>query len=179
MYNSISVRICSHWKRHSTANIENTLMENPRRHGGRVTQICVSKLAIIGSDNGLSPSRRQAIIWTNAGILLIGPLGTNFREILNETRIFSFTKIHPKCRLEMAAILSRPQCVKLSLLQVTYSYLHQMLFLSPWTLSTLSPCPLTMNENRHLDISHPLFACIVSSCPRTLYKEHIYIDIHM
>ena len=40
------------------------------------------KLTIIGSDNGLSPGRRQAIIWTNAGILLIGPLGTNFSEIL-------------------------------------------------------------------------------------------------
>ena len=49
-------------------------------HLGRVTHICVSKLTIIGSDNGLSPERRQAIIWTNAGILLIGPLGTNFSE---------------------------------------------------------------------------------------------------
>ena len=46
-------------------------------HWGRVTHICVGKLAMIGSDNGLSPARRQAIIWTNAGILLIGPLGTN------------------------------------------------------------------------------------------------------
>ena len=35
--------------------------------------MCVSILAIIGADNGLSPSGRQAIIWTNAGILLIGP----------------------------------------------------------------------------------------------------------
>ena len=34
----------------------------------------------IGSDNGLSPSRHQAIIWINAGILLIGPIGTNFSE---------------------------------------------------------------------------------------------------
>ena len=42
----------------------------------------VSNLTIIGSINGLSPDRRQAIIWTNAGILLIGPLGTNFIEIL-------------------------------------------------------------------------------------------------
>ena len=40
-------------------------------HWGRGTHICVDKL--IGSDNGLSPARRQAIIWTNAGILLIGP----------------------------------------------------------------------------------------------------------
>ena len=51
-------------------------------HWGRVTHICVSDLTIIGSDNGLSPGRRQAIIWTNAGILLIGPSGTNLSEIL-------------------------------------------------------------------------------------------------
>ena len=36
---------------------------------GRVTYICTSKLTIIGSGNGLSPDRRQAIIWTNAGIV--------------------------------------------------------------------------------------------------------------
>ena len=51
-------------------------------HWGRVTHICVGNLAIIGSNNGLSPGRRQAIIWTSAGILLIGRLGTNFSEIL-------------------------------------------------------------------------------------------------
>ena len=34
--------------------------------GRRVMHICVSKLTIIGSENGLSPGRRQAIIWTNA-----------------------------------------------------------------------------------------------------------------
>ena len=51
-------------------------------HWGRVMHIYVSKLTIIGSDNGLSPGRRQAIIWTNDGILLIGPFGTNFSEIL-------------------------------------------------------------------------------------------------
>ena len=45
------------------------------------TYICVSKLTIIGSDNGLLTERHQAIIWTNAGILLIGNLGTNFSEI--------------------------------------------------------------------------------------------------
>ena len=55
---------------------------------GRATHICVSKLTIIGSDNGLSPGRRHAIIWTNAGILLIGTLGTNLREILSEIHTF-------------------------------------------------------------------------------------------
>ena len=43
---------------------------------------CVSKLTITGSDNGLSPGRGQAIIWTNSGILLIVPFGMNFIEIL-------------------------------------------------------------------------------------------------
>ena len=76
-------------------------------HWGRVTHICVSKLTIIGSDNGLSPGRRQAIIWTNAGILLIGPLGTNFSETLIEMQIFSFKKMHLK--MSSGGHLSRPQ----------------------------------------------------------------------
>ena len=42
-------------------------------HCGRVTHIWISKSTIINSDNGLSPSRCQANIYTSAGILLIGP----------------------------------------------------------------------------------------------------------
>ena len=42
------------------------------------------KLAHTGSDNSLSASWRQAIIWNNAGILLLGPLGTKFNELLIE-----------------------------------------------------------------------------------------------
>ena len=63
---------------------------------GRVLHICVNKLTIIGSDNGLSPGRRQAIIWTNDGKLLIGPIETNFDDILIEIHTFSFKKIHFK-----------------------------------------------------------------------------------
>ena len=58
------------------------------------------------------PDRRQAIGWTNAGILLIWSLGTNFREMLIEIQIFSFKKMYLKMS---SAILSRPQCVKESL----------------------------------------------------------------
>ena len=65
-------------------NWNNISSEGNLTHWGRVTHICISKLSIICSDNGLSPGRRQAIIWTNAGILLSGPLGTNFSEILIE-----------------------------------------------------------------------------------------------
>ena len=66
--------------------------------------ICVGKLTIIGSDNGLSPGRRQAIIWTIAGILLIGPSGTNFSEILIGIQTFSFKKMH----LKMSSAKWRP-----------------------------------------------------------------------
>ena len=69
---------------------------NELTYWGRVTHICVGKLTIIGSDNSLSPGRRQAIIWTNDGILLIEPLGTNFREILIWMQIFSFKKMRLK-----------------------------------------------------------------------------------
>ena len=58
--------------------------------------ICVRKLTIIVPDNGLSPCRRQAIIWSNAGILLIQTIGTDFGEILSESPIFSFKKMHLK-----------------------------------------------------------------------------------
>ena len=79
-------------------------------HWGRVTHICVSKLTIIGSDNGLSPGRRQAIIWTNAGRLWIRTVGTNLSEI----HTFSLKKnAFENVVWEMAAILSRPQCVNI------------------------------------------------------------------
>ena len=65
-------------------------------HWGRVTHICVGKLTNLSSDNGLSPGRRQAIIRTNVGILLIGPLGTNFSENLIIIQTFSFKKMHLK-----------------------------------------------------------------------------------
>ena len=81
-------------------------------HWGRVTHICVSKLTIIGSDNGLSPDRRQAIIWTNAGLLLIWPLGTNFNEILIEILTFSCKKM----RLKVSSAKRRTFCLGLNVL---------------------------------------------------------------
>ena len=81
-------------------------------HWGRVTHLCVSKLASIASDNGLSPGRRRAIIWNNDGILLIGPLGINFSEILIEIHTFSLKKI----RLKMSSAKFRPFCLGLNVL---------------------------------------------------------------
>ena len=79
-------------------------------HWGRVTHICIGNLSIIGSDNGLSPGRRQVIIWNNAGILLIGPLGTNLSEILIEIQAFSFKKKY----LKVLSAKWRPFCLGLN-----------------------------------------------------------------
>ena len=77
-------------------------------HWGRVTHICVSKLTVVGSDNGLPPGRRQAIVWTNAEILLIGPSGTCFRNLNRNSYVF----IQENAFCKMAAICFWPQCVK-------------------------------------------------------------------
>ena len=81
-------------------------------HWGRVAHKCVNKLTIIGSDNGLSHDRRQAIIWTNAGILSIGPLGTNVSEIFIGIHTFPFKKMH----LKMSSGKCRPFCPGLNVL---------------------------------------------------------------
>ena len=72
-------------------------------HWGRVTHICVSELTVIGSDNGLSPGRRQAIIWTNDGILLIRPLN-KLQWNLFGIQTFPFNKMH----LKMSSAKWRP-----------------------------------------------------------------------
>ena len=102
------------------------MLEIHLTHRGRVTHIYVGNLTIIASDNGLSPERRQAIIWTNAGILLIGPLGTNFSEILIEIQTFTLKKMRlkmlsAKCcsfRLSLNVLntLIQHQCVHLKVL---------------------------------------------------------------
>ena len=66
-------------------------------HWDRLKYICASKITIIGSDNGLC----QAIILTNDVILLSGPFGTNFSDILLEIYIFSFKKCIWKCCQEI------------------------------------------------------------------------------
>ena len=97
-------------------------------HWGRVTHICVSKITIIGSDNGLSPGRRQAIIWTNAGLLLNGSLGTNFTEILLEILTFSFKEM----RLKVSSAKWRPFCLSLNVLNF-----HRVMVRIPWVQSLI------------------------------------------
>ena len=90
-------------------------------HWGRETHICVGKLTIIASDNDLSPGRRQAIIWTNAGVLLIGPLGTNFNEIL-----IKIQHIIQENAFIMSSAKWRPFCIGLNVLK-SHLWYHVLL----------------------------------------------------
>ena len=100
--------------RHHTASLGHHYLT----HWGQMMHTCVRKLTIIGSDNGLSPGLRQAIIWTNARIFLIGHLVTNFKEISSRIHSFSFKKIH----LKMSSGKRCPFCLSLNVLTVQYIY---------------------------------------------------------
>ena len=72
---------------------------------------CMSFYILIGSDNGFSPGRRQAIIWTNDGILLIGPLGNKLQWNLRwNLYIFIQENAFETVVRKLAAVLPRPQC---------------------------------------------------------------------
>ena len=66
---------------------------------------CMIRVSI-GSDNGLSPIRYKAVIWTNAWLLSIGPLETFFSEILTKIHNFSFMKMH----LKLSSVKCRSFC---------------------------------------------------------------------
>ena len=110
-----------------------------------MTHICVSKLTTIGSDNGLSPGRRQAIIWSNAEILLNWTLGTNFSEILSEIDTFSFKQM----RLKMSSGKWRPYCLGLNVLSgCNYSSMPYIPHASHGTNIFITSHP----RNKHNDI---------------------------
>ena len=116
-------------------------------HWGRVMHICVGKLAIIGSGNGLSPDRHQAIIRTNAGILLIETLRTNFSGILTKIHTFSFKKI----RLKMSAGKCRPLCLGLNVVRQP-SYCFQNLDLTKYKMLHDGPLTWRINRTKQIDL---------------------------
>ena len=136
-----------------------------------MTHICVGNLTITGSDNGLSPDQRQAIIWTNVGILLIGPLGTNFSEVLIEIHTFSFKKIH----LKMSSGKWRPFCLGLNVLKQhrIIAWMSNYIHIKPWNVID-HPCQnfnsgsidslrmrqngrhFTDNPSKHIFLSHTI-----------------------
>ena len=107
---------------YSLVHIGFSLQQNPMaiqdfcvlNHWGLVMHICICNLTIIASDNGMLPVRRQAIIRTNAGILLSGTLGTNVSEILIQICTFSFKNMH----LKMSSGKWQPFCLGLNVLIV-------------------------------------------------------------
>ena len=84
-----------------------------------MTHICADNLTTIGSDNGLSLGRHQAIIWTNAGILSIGSLGTNFSEFVFEIYAFSFKKMY----LKLSSAKWQPFCLGLNVLKLEQEWI--------------------------------------------------------
>ena len=123
-----------------------SLSHNGLTHWGRVTHICVGTLTIIGSDNGLSPSRRQAIIWTNAGLLLIGPLGKNFNEISIKFLSFPFKKL----RLKVSSAKWRSFCLRLNVLtkeQTDEKWMKRMnAVFAPFSRFELTRCVLIIHH---------------------------------
>ena len=79
----------------SNMKLRDTLVTSPSLMSLSAILASVSQ-ASIGSDNGLSPVRRQAIIWTKAGILSIGPLGKSFSELVIRIQHFLYIKMHLK-----------------------------------------------------------------------------------
>ena len=150
-------------------------------HWGRVTHICVSELTIIGSDNGLSPGWCQAIIWTNAGILVIGPIGTNLSEIVIKIHTLSFKKKY----LKMSSAKWRPFCLGLNVfnlfnlwkvsyvvciiicvalvtVKITYANWHlwgvPMCIILQLQRGNLNPCPGCFLNN-YINLPHTVRCC--------------------
>ena len=124
-------------------------------HSVGATHICVTKLTIIGWDNGLLPGHRQAIIWTNAGILLIGPLRTKFSEIFIKIYIFSLKKM----LLKMSSGKWRLFWLRLNVLTrlyilLTFAYMSlqhcdpswEPLAMTQWMKEHISQCKCNIHE---------------------------------
>ena len=99
--------------------------------------ICIGNLTIIGSDNGLSPGRRQAIIWANDGILLIRSLETNYSEILSKIHTFSFKKM----LLKTLSAKWQPSCLGLN--ELTFVHIMASRYLNQRCLIFKTICTYT------------------------------------
>ena len=86
-----------------------------------MTHLCVSKLTSIASNNGLSPGRQQAIIWNNAGNFVNWTLRNKLQWNFNRnSHIFIEENTFENVVCEMSVILSRPQCVNVSISLVLF-----------------------------------------------------------
>ena len=123
------------------------------------SDICVGNLTIIGSGIGLTPGRRQAIIWINAEILLFGPLGTNLSENVITFFTFSLKKIH----LKMSCVTWRPFCLGLNVLSSMKMCIPLTQFCHSGTIYASSTCILNNFfvgfDPFFLEITHIILHC--------------------
>ena len=146
---------------------------------------CVSNLTIIDSDNGLSPGRRRAIIWTSAGILLIGPLGTNFNDISIAVQTFPFKKMH----LKMSSAKWRPLCLGLYVLSVNVLVASSMTSqvsdttsqLEEVDISHLCTCKILLMWHQSLQLDRPdthrdTHTTGCHHCSQTLTIDHMLLE---
>ena len=124
-------------------------------HRGRVTHIGVGNLAIIGSDNGLSPGRRQAIISTNAGVFFYLTLRDKLQWNINGNWCIFIREMYSK----MSSVKYRPSYLGLNVLRQCI----RLVFLLPWLL--------TISLWFHRIYKYPQSA--VDICV-TYFKEHIF-----
>ena len=128
----------------------NSIILKPPINSLRLSDICVSKLTIIGSDNDLSPGWRQAIIWAIAGILLIWILRTNFSEI----HTFSFKIMHLKMFVKW-----RPFCLGLNVLSLFADYLITFLCLR---LNSLRPSGAIWQYRSESTLAQVMACCLTA-----------------
>ena len=137
-----------------------------------MTYICVSKLTSIGSDNGLSPGRRETIIWTNARILLIRTLRKNFNEIVNEIHIFIQENAFESIICEMAVI-----CFCLNML--TPKHTNAMSILSHhfcrWRIIIFPFQSITI----HFFVTDQAPIICYTICILSKYRRFLFINAHI
>ena len=109
--------ICQHWHRWWLGAIRHqaityTNVDFSLTHWGRVTHICVGKQTIIGSDNGLSPGRRQAFYLNQCRNIVNWNLGNKLQwKFIQNSNIFIQENAFENVVRKLVAILPQPQCV--------------------------------------------------------------------
>ena len=128
------------------------------QHWRWVTHICVSNLTIIGSDNGLSPGRRQVIIWTKMNIVYWA-LVNKLQWTLNRNLYISIQgNAFENVAWKMVAILSQPKYVNyMSPSSVTHSGLKH--WLHHWGMEVWTAWKLTQwGSDKMVAISQMIFS---------------------
>ena len=110
--NQYFVSVLKHWTDIGTNNKSLIIHSQVLTHCGPVRHICISKLTIIGPDNGLLPSQHQVIIRPNARMLITWTIGRDFSKIISKIHLFEFRKID----LKMSSAQWQQCCVSRSVL---------------------------------------------------------------